>query len=362
MRLPASQFARDFLWATLLTLVTQVELLLVADRMDHDLLQHLVFLPMTGAVALRRRAPLVATVVCGAALAAQTFLGEAPVVGGFLAMLVVLASLGYHADLRRGLVGLAAVAVGALVYDVTRSEFDAADFVGNAVIVVMAWGLAHLVRRSTDARVAAEIARDRAARDAATAERTRIARDLHDSVAHALTLMTLQAGATRERTSEPLVADVLGTIESGGRAALVDMHRFLRLLGDDPAGEAPGLADLDDLLGRVGAGGLTVDLTTEGDLSTVPASISSTAYRVVQEGLTNAAKHSGATEASVEVVHRDGVVRVAVTNPAASAPDPRSRRGPGEGWRRCGNGSRCSRAGSTRRRTAAVGRCRPRSP
>jgi signal transduction histidine kinase len=254
-----------------------------------------------------------AAIGCGVALGAQAFAGEAPVVGGFLAMLVVLASLGFHAPVRQGLVGLAAVAAGALVYDFIVDDFSAADFVGNAVIVVMAWGLALVVRRSTDARVAAELARDRAARDAVLEERSRIGRDLHDSVAHALTLITLQAGAARERTTEPVALDALGGIETGGRQALLDMHRFLRLIDDSP-GETPGLQHLDDLLARMRAAGLTVEVDRRGDLEGLPPSVSATAYRVVQEGLTNTAKHSGATGARVLLNRSDTELVIQVSD------------------------------------------------
>lgn len=315
MGLPTTPFRRDLLWALLLTVVTQAEVLAAAERIDHQAAQHGAFLVATSAVALRRRAPLAAAVACAAGLTAQTFAGPAPVAGGFLAMLVVLGSLGFHASLREGVLGVLAVAVGALSYDVVAEEFRPGDFVANAAIVGMAWGLAHLMRRTTDARIAAEVARDRAARQAAHAERSRIARDLHDSVAHVLTLITLQAGAARERTTEQVAVDALGSIESSGRQALLDVHRMLRLLDDDgQPGQAPGLRDLDDLVARMRSGGFDVDLTTAGDLERLPGSVSATAYRVVAEGLTNAVKHSGSTRASVRVEHAEGRLQVEVTD------------------------------------------------
>lgn len=314
MGLPTSPFRRDLLWALLLTVVTQVEVLVAGDRIDHQAAQHAAFLVATSAVALRRRAPLPAAVLCAVGLTAQTFAGPAPVAGGFLAMLVVLGSLGFHANLREGVVGVLAVGVGALTYDVVAEEFRPGDFVANAAIVGMAWGLAHVVRRTTDARITAEVARDRAAREAAHAERGRIARDLHDSVAHVLTLITLQAGAARERSTEQVAVDALGSIETSGRQALLDVHRMLRLLDDGQPGQAPGLQDLDDLLARVRSGGFEVDLTTAGDLGRLPGSVSATAYRVVAEGLTNAVKHSGSTRARVRLEHADGRLHVEVTD------------------------------------------------
>lgn len=320
MALPTSRPARDGLWALLLTLATQVELLLAADRLSLPLAQHVTFVLVTAPVTVRRQAPLTATLVCALGMALQTLAGPAPVVGGFIAVLVVVGSLGFHADLRRGLSGLVAMGAAVSLADVVAEQFSTADLLGNMAIVLMAWGFAHVTRVSTDARIAAEIARDRAARDAVVAERARIARDLHDSVAHVLTMMTLQAGAARERAGEEVAVTALSAIETGGREALTDMHRFLRLLGDeaDP-GEAPGLQHLDDLIGRVRAGGFEVDLDTAGDLAGVPASVSSTAYRVVQEGLTNAAKHSGSRGAKVRVAHRDGLVQVGVSDTGTAA-------------------------------------------
>lgn len=312
MRMPASPFVRDCWWAAALTVTTQAELVLASD-LEHPALQHLVFIPMTGAIAFRRRAPLVAAAAVGIAMSLQTFAGDAPVVGGFLAMLIVLLSLGFHAPWRAGVLGVALVSGGALTYDVVRADFNLADFVGNAAIVVGAWALALAVRRSTDARVAAELARDAAAREAVQTERDRIARDLHDSVAHALTLMTLQAGAARERATQPAAVEALSAIESGGRQALLDMHRFLRLLPEDGS-EARTLQDLDDLVEQLRAGGFEAHLLKKGDLDTLPTSISATAYRTVQEGLTNAAKHSGAGAAHVTIRRDEDELRVEITD------------------------------------------------
>ena len=314
MRIPSSVAVRDLLWAVLLTAITQLELVLASDQIENQLAQHLVFLPMTGAIALRRTAPVVAAAVVGGAMGLQTFAGEAPAVGGFLAMLIVLVSLGYHASLRRGLLGVLFIAAGALVYDFVTDDFQAGDLVANAAIVVMAWALAHAVRRSNDARVAAELSRERAAQAAVQAERGRIARDLHDSVAHTLTVMTLQAGAARERATEPLAAEALESIESGGREALADMHRFLHLIDEGAPGQAPGLRDLDELLTRVRSAGLDVELERCEGLDQLPVSISATAYRVVQEGLTNAAKHSGSPSARVRIRQHHGALEVRVTD------------------------------------------------
>lgn len=332
MRLPSSVLARDGLLAGLLTVLTQVELLLASGVEGPRWAQHLTFAVMTAAVALRRVRPLAAALLVAGGMAGQTLAGEAPVVGGFLALLVVVASLGYHAGLRSGVVGLLVIAMSATLYDLLVARFVLADFVGNTVIVTGSWGGARLLRRATDKRVAAEVARDRAAREAVVAERNRIARDLHDSVAHALTLMTLQAGAARERADGPIV-EPLGVIEREGRRALADMHRSLRLLGDagDGALESPGIKDLDDLLVRVRASGLDVSASLVGQLDDLPASVSSTAYCVVQEALTNAVKHSGAQHALVELERSPHELTIRVRDDGGRPGDARAAVGSGRG-------------------------------
>lgn len=323
MRRPSAAVANLLVTAVLVGL-TQIEVWAVRDRIEGSQPgQHLAFLLMTGAVALRRTAPLVATLVCSIGLGLQTALGEAPVVGGFVAMLVVLVSLGYYASSRIGLVGLAVMLCSVLSYDFLADTVVVADLVGNAMIAVLAWGAGRVLRVSIDRRIEAELSRDRFAREATAAERARIARDLHDSVAHALTVMTLQAGAARERSETPVVAEALAAIERGGREAMQDMHRFLRLLGDrNGHDEAPGLADLPGLVERTRGLGIKVGLAVEDRVREVPASISATVYRVVQEGLTNAVKHSSASRVDVAVRRDAASLVVTVENDGTRAGSP----------------------------------------
>jgi signal transduction histidine kinase len=319
MRMPLTPLARDGLLAAVLTVATQAELVLAADAVQGPLaVQHVTFAVMTMSTALRRVAPVLAVVICSTGLLAQTVAGSAPVVGGFLAMLVVVASMGYHASLRRGSVGMAATAVGGFSYEVVTGTAVLGDVVGNTVVVVGTWLLAHALRTNVRRRVTAEVSRDRAAREAAEAERTRITRDLHDSVSHALTVMTLHAGAARERTDGP-VHESLRSIEQAGRHAMADMHRVLRLLGSDGAG-APGLADLDGLVAGVRETGLDVSLHLDPSVGDLPPSVGTTVFRIVQEGLTNVLKHAQAAHADVEVGREGDVVRVLVCDDGSPSP------------------------------------------
>lgn len=302
---PRAPWARDLLLGAVLTLVAEAELLLL-DPAEVDgpvAAHHALNLLVLPAVALRRRTPLGSIAVAAVGLVFTPLMGSAPTATPYLVLLFLLGSLGWHAGTRDGLLGTAAVLVLGVGLDAAANDFRFADLVVNTVIVTLAWAGAHLVRRATDRRVAAEVAADRAARAAVEEERGRIARDLHDSLAHALTLMTLQAGGARERVTEPLALEVLGSIETSGRQALDDMHRVLGLLG--PASpDAPDLAHLPELVEGVRGSGLDVDLRVVAD--DLPPSVSTTVYRVVQEALTNVVRHSAAASARVESVAATG--------------------------------------------------------
>lgn len=298
--LPRSPVVRDLQLAATVTVVAEVEVLLVADRIETPLLGHLLAnLLILPALAVRRTRPLTSALIGAVSLAIQPWAGPAPVATGFLVLLAILASLGWYADTRRGVLGVVAVVTGGLVFDATTDDFLVADLVVNVVIIVSAWGAGRAIRLASDRRVSAELEADRAAHVAVQEERARISRDLHDSLAHALTLITLQAGSARERVDDPLSADALGTIEQTGREALDDMHRFLRLLAA-PVGDPPGIGHLGELVAGVRRHGLDVALALETD-GHVPQSVSTAVYRVVQEGLTNAVRHSDATAAVVAV-------------------------------------------------------------
>ena len=287
--------------------LAQVELFLVADRVDSPGWYHLAELLILPALALRRIAPLGACAFSAVSLGLEPLLGPAPVAAPFLSLLLVLASVGWYGSLRTGLLGVGMILAGGLVHDFTTEQFLLADLVVNVVLIVVVWAGAHLLRVSTDRRIRSELAAERAATEATRAERARIAGDLHDSLAHALTLITLQAGSARERKDHALADEALAGIERTGRDALADMQRFLALLGPGSP-DAPGIQDLPGLVEQVRSGGLEVELDTEP--GPVTPGISTTVFRVVQEALTNVVRHSDARYARV-AVHRDGTVLVA---------------------------------------------------
>jgi len=327
MRWPRSIWVVDLLLAVVVTVVAQVELVALTATDGVPLAWFLGNLLILPALALRRLRPLLATGLAAVGFALQLFTGALPVAVPFLALLVLLASLGWHASLRHGLLGTGLVLLGGLVPEVSRGT-NPGDLLVNTVIITGTWLAAHLLRRASDRRVEAQVAADRVAREAVVAERQRIARDLHDSMAHALTLITLQAGSARERSTDPPTAELLGGIESTGREALEDLHRLLRLdgRGED---EALGVAALPDLVAEARRHDLEVDL--EVDLAeALPSTLSTTVYRVVQESLTNVVRHSDARVARVGV-SRDGAGTVVVRVDDDGAARPSRVTGTGRG-------------------------------
>jgi signal transduction histidine kinase len=164
----------------------------------------------------------------------------------------------------------------------------------------------------------AELERDAAARIAVAEERVRIARELHDIVAHAVSVMVLQVGAVRHKLPEGLAedSDALRGVEQVGRTALAEMRGLLAAMRRD--GEEveftpqPGLDGLDSLLEEIGRAGLPVRLHVDGEAVALPRGIDLSAYRIVQEGLTNALKHARASNAEVTVRYRPDELQIEV--------------------------------------------------
>jgi len=201
-----------------------------------------------------------------------------------------------------------------------------------ASLVAGAWYLGVFARRwqslaAENAERARELeaAREELARHAVAAERLRIARELHDVVAHSMSVIAMHAGAARlavgtDPASERAALDV---IESSSREAVGEMRRLVTVLRDGDAdvggrSPVPGLTDLPALVAGVAAGGLTVEVRTEGSLDAVPVGVSVAAYRVVQEALTNIVRHAGHTSARVFVQAGPAEVTVRVENDAPS--------------------------------------------
>jgi signal transduction histidine kinase len=175
-----------------------------------------------------------------------------------------------------------------------------------------------------------ELAQHELARQAVTEERLRIARELHDVVAHSMSVVAVHAGTGRMVAGDdPAAAErALATIEATTRSALGEMRRLLGVLrssdGDEPAalGPAPGLADLDRLVADVARSGVDVGLRVHGDRPDMPPGVDLSAYRVVQEALTNVIRHAGPARATVDVRYTGAGVTVEVADDGRGAAMP----------------------------------------
>ena len=279
------------------------------------------------ALCARGRFPFLAPAFVWIGSAALSFLDSQLITtqpGVFLCGMGAAVLLG---SLRRGLqarVGLVIVLVCAAVVVSNDPTEGPADLVFTPALFVVAWLVGYALRdRVVRSEVAEERAlraerdRESAARVAVAEERARMARELHDVVAHAVSVMVLQVGAVRHRmpaASED--GEALRNVEQAGRTALAEMRRLLGALrqGDDGLELAPhpGLDDLQTLAGDVRAAGLDVRLHREGEPVALPRSLDLSAYRIVQEGLTNALKHSGGRRADVTVAYASGLLRLEV--------------------------------------------------
>jgi signal transduction histidine kinase len=207
-------------------------------------------------------------------------------------------------------IGFASIAVVARVDERLGLEEAISGMLFGGVTALIAYALQRRSKRAAEleertARLGRE--REEAERVAVAEERRRIARELHDVISHSITLMTVQAGAARlllgedpVRAREPVIA-----VEETGRHALAELRRLLGVIRQEES-EAlttpqPGLARLDELLGSTRRAGLPVDLDVAGEPRALPPGVDLTAYRIVQEALTNARRHAGPAHAHVVV-------------------------------------------------------------
>lgn len=195
--------------------------------------------------------------------------------------------------------------------------------------IVVPWLVGALVRSQAQNLEQRRTAREQRAARAVAEERNRIARELHEVIGHSVSVMTVQASAVRRRltTDQAVEREALETVERVGREALDEMRRMvgvLREAGSDPDREPPpGLAQVTGLVDKVRATGLPVELTISGDPRPLPGGLDLTAYRLLQEGLTNTLRHAvGPARAEVGITYGEGALELSVRDDgAASAPD-----------------------------------------
>jgi len=246
-----------------------------------------------------------------------------------MAATFLLGNLRDNAQARAGL-ALALSSAAIIVYN--NPDHAPGEFVFTPVLFAIAWLAGFALReRAVQAEAAEERAafaereREAAARLAVAEERARIARELHDIVAHSVSVMVLQVGAVRHKLPGTLAEDkdaLLG-VEQAGRAALAEMRHLLGAMrgdGEDPElAPQPGLGELDSLVEEVGRAGLPVQLHVDGERVPLPRPIDLSAYRIIQEGLTNALKHAGASQADVTVRYGSDELQVEIRDDGRGA-------------------------------------------
>jgi signal transduction histidine kinase len=278
----------------------------------------------------RRRLPFAAPVAALAAVGAMTFVAEEYVAAAATSVVGLALVAGVLSAYNEPRVAAAGLVLAWGVVGLVMVQDPQERWVGSLVagLVASACWLAGLgwYRRSTYAAALRERAeraereRETAARVAVAEERARIARELHDVIAHSVSVMVLQTGAVRRllRDDQARERDALCAVERTGREALVEMRRLLGVLRapDEQAELAPqpGLPQLPALVARTEAAGLPVALRVEGEPGPLPLGVDLSAYRIVQEALTNTLKHAGPAHAQVAIRYHSDAIEIEITD------------------------------------------------
>ena len=281
----------------------------------------------------RRSHPSLVLLLVGGAFAARVLLGFSPGIAGF-GLLVAMYSVAAYEVRARRLVFLVAAGLGFvagfIVFGVTGNPRSFAITVPS-LFFVAAWLIGDYLRtrRAYVAQLEERAARLERERDqdrrlAADEERTRIARELHDVVAHDVSVIAIQAGAARAvQASKPeAAAQALGLIETTARETLIELNRLLGVLrggnGATPdRSPQPGIGQLAGLVEQLRAAGLEVDARVEGEARPLPPALDLSAYRILQEATTNVLKHARARRVDIRVQYADGMLALDVRDDGA---------------------------------------------
>jgi signal transduction histidine kinase len=286
---------------------------------------------MVALVALRHRlgwaAPLAALAAAGiASIVARAWIIDSSFF--FLLGMLMCGLIGYlSATTRRILASIGVIWGVSAIAEWRRPVNSWQQFIVVGGFMSIAWGVGFLVRRPL---ARAQIAEERtvqleadqaaSAERAAQQERQRIARELHDIIAHSVSMMTVQAGAVRRllQPEQERERAALTRVEETGRDAMAEMRRLVGLLKQDGEPWAlapqPGLNSLDTLVAKVTDAGLPVQIRVVGEPRSLTTGVDLTAYRIVQEALTNALKYAGPAHACVELTWQPSELLIEVTN------------------------------------------------
>jgi signal transduction histidine kinase len=310
-------FGGDLAFALLLCAIGVAEVITAKDLTGAMGWNVVAVATMTIPLAWRRRWPLAVTAFCMAIGTVQgLLLASVDQVATIMLVLIVLAyTCGAHLKRLPAYLSLPLMFLGISGVNLGAVNASTSDYVFPSVVALIAWLAGRAIRARTllteelhEAAIRAEEAHESEAQRAMAEERRRIAREMHDVVAHSVSVMVVQAGGARRIIDRDpdRAARAAAQIEYTGRAALVEMRRLLGLMhAADEASAAlapqPSFAELDALVGRSRDAGLPVTVQVEGAPRALPPGIDLAAYRIVQEGLTNALKHAGVTPTEVHV-------------------------------------------------------------
>lgn len=325
MRLRLDPARLDQLVAAALLVGLELQVWLGDGSILHRLTPALLGAVVTGSVALRRRLPRTVGFGVQGLLALDASLsGTLPAGPLTVAWFCALYALTVWTTPRWFVAGLVFFAASDLAPGIGHAHKEDSVVTFTAVtVVVMVLVRRVLGDREQQLRLA-ERERDLAAREAVVEERARIARELHDAIAHNVSMMVVQAGAERRVLDGATgsTREVLQTIEQIGRDALTEMRRLvgmLRASDGDTLAPQPSLGDLPRLAAQVSEAGLPVQLEIEGERRQLPLGVELSAYRIVQEALTNALKHAGDARATVRVRYSPDQLELEVVDDGAGS-------------------------------------------
>ena len=305
-----------------------------SDERSPDALAAILFLLSSVPLVWRRTRPfavLVLTIVAAVVYEARQYPDSAL---NALSLLLAIYAVAAYGRRRQAIVGglAAAVAIALILWANWDPEANVAGAIANYVIFSTAWVAGDNVRQRRervraleDRALLAEASKEEEANRAVAAERTRIARELHDVVAHSVSVMVVQAGAARrmlqrEDPDPARAIEALDAVETTGRESLNELRRLLGVLRKDDDRSfgrvpQPSIASVESLVEQSREAGLDVSLVIEGEPAPLAPGVDLTAYRIVQEALTNALKHAGpAAHADVHVCYADRMLEILVTD------------------------------------------------
>ena len=279
-----------------------------------------------GALLFRRRAPFVVPLAVASGALAFTLLDPTAAYETdtmFLVLILAAWAAGSLLDARQAVLALAALLVAGWIVFARAPDVPLTELIWLSIPLVGTFVLsAATARHSERARRAEQrvLEAEAEARRAVEDERSRITRELHDVLAHSVSVMTVQASAVRRLLTpdQEREREALMTVEETGRQALAEMRRLLGIMRTETEPPAlapqPGLGTLPELVEQVRQSGLPVELTVEGTPVKLPAGVDLSAYRIVQEALTNTLKHAGPAHAWVAVRYAGEDVEIEVDN------------------------------------------------